>query len=184
MRLPEWNPDYGPKTFNPKFGAIVIGARNILLAYNINLDTKNVEIAKQIAEQIRESGKKEKSGEKRITFPSSLKHVKAIGWFVKDYGFAQVSTNITNAYETPIYKVFETVKDIAEQYNIRVNGSELIGLIPLDVIKAAGEYYSTQSIGSLPIKELINIAVEAMGLNEMAPFKPYERIVEYQLSSF
>ena len=182
MQLPEWIPDYGPKVFNPKFGAIVIGARNILLAYNINLGTNDINIAKQIAEQIRESGKKTqgRDGLAKKTFPTTLNYVKAIGWYVKDYGFTQVSTNITDFNKVPIYMVFETVKKLAKELNVKVNGSELIGLIPLNALKAAGEFYNSK-VEILSDRELINFAIEALELSKMDAFDPSERVIEYLL---
>ncbi|MBN1185931.1 MAG: glutamate formimidoyltransferase [Bacteroidales bacterium] len=182
IKFPEWKPDFGPDVFNPAFGAIVIGARNILLAYNINLDTRDVTIAKSIAEQIRESGKLViyEGISKRQTFPTTMKYVKAIGWIVEDYGFAQVSTNITNHLETPVHDVYETVKKIATQYNINVNGSELIGLIPLQALVNAGKYYGVD-LKYTGTKELIKLAIEYLGLSSIIPFNPGERIIEYLL---
>jgi len=180
---PNWKPDFGPAKFNAKSGATNVGARNFLVALNINLNTKSVEIAKKIASEVRESGKKnfdEKADVKRI--PGILPTVKAIGWYIENYGLAQVSMNLTDINKVPMHIAFETVKNLASNYRVKVTGSELIGLVPLNVLLEAGKFYSQQNNESkLTQLQLINSAIDKMGLSELKPFIPNERIIEYLL---
>lgn len=172
MTQPEWSPNYGSKTFNPKFGAMVMGARNFLLAYNINLETNDISIAKEIAGRIRESGYVKNS--RRI--PGLLKGVKAIGWHIADFNKTQVSTNITNFEEVGIVEVFERIKDLAKNYNTKVTGSELIGLLPFEAFKQVASDYD------LPLKTSndFNKIIEKLNLNEVKPFSIEEQILEYK----
>ena len=184
MKLPEWQPDFGEQ-FNANTGATVLGARDFLIAYNANLDTDSVRIANQIARAIRESGKliKKENGEK-IRIPGECKSLKAIGWYIEEYGKAQVSMNLTNFKVTGIHEAYEACKNAAMKYGVRVTGSELIGLIPLKAILAAGHFYANrkgQSPAQLKEKELLQIAVEALGLAELSPFNFEERVIEYLL---
>jgi len=186
IKQPEWQPDFGPAEMDAKRGATVIGARDFLIAYNVNLDTSSVPIANQIAAEVRESGRatgKDEHGNKIIK-PGSLKSVKAIGWYMEEYGKAQVSMNLTNFNVTPLHIAFDEVSKQAERHGVKVTGSELIGLIPLKAIVDAGRFFAgNREIESkLSELELIDIAVKAMGLNELAPFDPKKRIIEYVLS--
>ncbi len=180
----EWKPDFGPVQFNEKAGATVIGARNFLVAYNINLNTKSVEIAKKIAAELRESGRlvKDASG-KFIRIPGKIKKLRAIGWYIEDFGCAQVSMNLIDIKATPVYLAYEEVKMSAEKYGVKVTGSEQIGLIPLQAILETGKYFLQKQNKSTAVSdnEIINCAVHELGLNELAPFDPSRRIIEYLL---
>lgn len=185
----EWTPDYGPSKMNKKSGATVIGARNILIAFNINLDTKDLLIAKKIAREIRTSGTFERNENGKIKYdqdgfphhiPGRLKACKAIGWSMPGYGFNQISTNLINYKETPPHLVYETCKSIAQSLGVKVTGSELIGLIPSKALKIAGQYYMEGS-QTCSDDELINKAIQKMGLNSIKPFNPEERIIENKI---
>jgi glutamate formiminotransferase/formiminotetrahydrofolate cyclodeaminase len=186
IKEPQWKPDFGPAEFDVKRGAAVIGARDFLVAYNINLNTTSTRRANAIAFDVREAGRKIKTpaGE-MVTQPGSLKHVKAIGWYIKEYGIAQISMNLTNIHVTPVHVAFDEVCKKAHERGIRVTGSELVGLIPLKAILDAGKYFlkKQQRSTGVPEKELIKIAVKSMGLDELTPFKPEEKIIEYMLSN-
>ena len=183
MKLPDWQPDYGPLTFNARSGATVLGARDFLIAYNVNLNTDNVDIANEIARRVRESGRLVQQADntkKRI--PGKLKYLKAIGWYIEEYGKAQVSMNLTNIHETSVHHAFEACVEVAEQLGIKVTGSELIGLIPQQPLLAAGQYYSDKLGKNIVAKEeLIKLAIRSLGLEELAPFNPVERIIEQVL---
>lgn len=183
MQLSEWQPDFGEK-FNAKTGATVIGARDFLIAYNANLNTDSVEIANEIARAIRTSGKiiTNELGEK-IRIAGQCKSLKAIGWYIEEYKQAQVSMNLTNFKITGIHTAYEACKNVAEKYGVKVTGSELIGLIPLDAILAAGLFYlqkEGQSINQAE-KMIIETAVKHLGLADLRPFNYKERIIEYLL---
>jgi len=181
---PGWEPDFGPREFNPQSGATVIGARRLLIAFNVNLDTKSVDVARKIAEIIRQSGKVEADGQtgeiKRI--PGLLLHLKAIGWYIKDFDVVQVSTNITNIDEMPIYTVVETIKQQAEMYGTSVTGCELIGMIPKRALVETGKYYAGHHQSSLTEKELIAIAIRELNLNDVKPFDSQLNILENVLA--
>ncbi len=194
IKLPEWAPDFGPNTFPEKHGATVIGARDFLIAYNVNLNTKSVKRANSVAFDIREAGriKLDAKGKKmldtdgnEVRIPGKLKGVKAIGWFIEEYDVAQVSINITQFRETPLHIVFEECCNSANSRGLRVTGSELVGLVPLSSMVEAGKFYlNKQKLSSgVSEAELIHIAVKSMGLDELAPFKPSERIIEYILNA-
>jgi glutamate formiminotransferase / formiminotetrahydrofolate cyclodeaminase len=174
IKLPEWTPDYGPIAFDAKRGATVIGGRDYLIAYNINLNTPSVKFANTILV----NGIKTK-------VPGSLKYVKAIGWYIKEYRAAQVSMNLTKINHTPIHIVFDEVSDKANDIGIRVTGSELVGLIPLQCMIDAGNYFLKKQNYNDPLseEEIINIAIKTMGLAEVKAFNPQERIIEYVLSN-
>jgi glutamate formiminotransferase / formiminotetrahydrofolate cyclodeaminase len=190
IKLPEWQPDFGPAIINTKAGATVMGVREFLVAYNINLNTKDATIANDIAKAIRASGKivtlKNTDGNlEKQRVPGKLKYLKAIGWYIEEYQRAQVSMNITNPYETKMHTVFETVKAEAEKLNVKATGSELIGMVPLQFLKEAGAFYlqkENKSSENLSEKEILESAVKAMGLNELKPFVLEERVVEYAMS--
>jgi len=187
----EWAPDYGQPVFNPKSGATVIGAREFLIAYNINLNTRDQKLAHEIALSLREMGraKKDKDGNtirdaegKAIMAPGKFKEVKAVGWYIEDYGIAQISINFINYKITPPHVVFDEAVREAEKLGLRVTGSELVGLIPKEAMLIAGRYYLEKQGKSpgVPEEELIKVAVASLGLNDVAPFDPQKKIIEYQ----
>jgi glutamate formiminotransferase/formiminotetrahydrofolate cyclodeaminase len=184
IKLPEWKPDFGPSEFDAKRGATVIGARDFLVAYNVNLNTTSTRRANAIAFDIREAGRKIKNEKgEDVVKPGSLKCVKAIGWYIEEYGIAQISINLTNLNVTPVHIAFDECCKKADERGIRVTGSELVGLIPLKAMLDAGKYFLKKQERSAGVseKELIRIAVKSMGLDELAPFKPEEKIIEYML---
>jgi len=195
IKLPEWKPDFGPAEFDAKRGGTVIGARDFLIAYNVNLNTTSTRRANSIAFDVREAGRVLREGDpingKIITdengrpksVPGSLKSVKAIGWYIEEYGIAQISMNLTNIEVTPLHIAFDEVCNRAAARGMRVTGSELVGLIPLKSILDAGKYFLLKQQRSVGVseKELIKIAIKSMGLDELGPFKPEERIIEYLL---
>jgi len=191
--LPEWKPDFGPAVFDAKRGATVIGARDFLVAYNINLNTTSTRRANAVAFDIREAGRTKKENGKNvldadgkpINIPGSLKCVKAIGWFIEEYGIAQISINLTNISVTPVHIAFDEACKKATERGLRVTGSELVGLIPLKAMLDAGKYFLLKQERSVGVSEaeLIKIAVKSMGLDELSPFNPQERIIEYMLNN-
>ncbi|MHB8209408.1 glutamate formimidoyltransferase [Mucilaginibacter sp.] len=195
IKLPEWNPDFGPAEFDAKRGATVIGARDFLIAYNVNLNTTSTRRANSIAFDVREAGRVLREGDpingkiitdengKPKSVPGSLKFVKAIGWYIEEYGIAQISMNLTNIEVTPVHIAFDEVCTKAAERGMRVTGSELVGLIPLKAMLDAGKYFllKQQRSAGVSEKELIKIAIKSMGLDELGPFIPEERIIEYLL---
>lgn len=183
IKEPQWKPDFGPAEFDVKRGGTVIGARDFLVAYNINLNTTSTRRANAIAFDVREAGRNIEVDGKKINQPGTLKSVKAIGWFIEEYGVAQISMNLTNINITPVHIAFDEVCSKATARGIRVTGSELVGLIPLKAMTDAGKYFLQKQHRSTGVseKELIRIAIKSMGLNELGPFKPEERIIEYML---
>ncbi|WP_184548881.1 glutamate formimidoyltransferase [Mucilaginibacter sp. FT3.2] len=195
IKLPEWTPDFGPAENDAKRGATVIGARDFLVAYNVNLNTTSTRRANAIAFDVREAGRVLRDGDpvtgkiitdetgKPKSVPGSLKAVKAIGWYIEEYGVAQISMNLTNIEVTPVHKAFDEVCTKANERGIRVTGSELVGLIPLKAMLDAGRYFLLKQQRSVGVseKELIKIAIKSMGLDELGPFIPEERIIEYLL---
>lgn len=192
IKLSEWNPDFGPAELPARHGATVIGARDFLIAYNVNINSKSVRRANSIAFDIREAGRIKKDGKGKnmldangneIRIPGKLKGVKAIGWYIEEYGIAQVSINITKFRETPLHIVFDECVKSAYERGYRVTGSELVGLVPLSAMIEAGKYFlGKQRLSSgVSDTELIHIAVKSMGLDELAPFDPKKRIIEYLL---
>jgi len=188
---PEWAPDYGKPVFNPKTGATVIGAREFLIAYNINLNTRDRKFAHEIALNIRERGraKRDKEGKiirdengKAITVPGKFKEIKAVGWYIEDYGIAQISINFTNYKISPPHIVFDEVRKEAEKLGLRATGCELVGLIPKEAMLMAGRYYLEKQGKStgIPEEELIRTAVLSLGLNDVSPFEPEKKIIEHQ----
>jgi glutamate formiminotransferase/formiminotetrahydrofolate cyclodeaminase len=192
IKEPGWYPDFGPCEFDLQRGATVIGARDFLVAYNVNLNTTSTRRANAVAFDVREAGRvKMMDGKpmlddegRKVMVPGSLKYTKAIGWYIEEYGLAQVSMNLTNIHETPVHIAFDEVCRKAEARGIRVTGSELVGLIPLDAMLDAGKYFLRKQKRSagVPEKELIKIAVRSLGLNELESFRPEERIIEYLLA--
>lgn len=192
IKLPEWKPDHGPAEHDAKRGATVIGARDFLVAYNINLNTTSTRRANAIAFDVREAGRTKKDAKGNvvkdengnpIVIPGSLKSVKAIGWYIEEYGVAQISMNLTNIRVTPVHMAFDECAKRADARGMRVTGSELVGLIPLQCLLDAGKYFLEKQERSTGVseKELIKIAVKSLGLDELGPFKPEERIIEYLL---
>ncbi|MFN8257295.1 MAG: glutamate formimidoyltransferase [Bacteroidales bacterium] len=195
LSKPEWKPDFGPAKFNSRAGAIAIGARNFLVAYNVNLNTTSTRKANAIAFDIREAGRVKREGDpitgkiitdekgEPVRIPGTLKKTKAIGWFIKEYGIAQISINLTDITVTSVHQAFEEVSRCAAERGIRVTGSELVGLIPLSSILEAGKYFLRKQNRSLGFseEEIIHIAVKSLGLDELKPFHPKERIIEYLL---
>ncbi len=184
IKRPEWKPDYGPGELPPSCGATVIGARNFLVAYNVNLNTTSVRRANAVAFDVREAGRKIKNERGEVVAqPGMLKAVKAIGWYLKEYGIAQVSMNLTDLSVTPVHAAFEACVRCAESRGLRVTGSELVGLIPLQAMLDAGKYFLTKQKRSAGVseEELIRIAIRSLGLNELAPFDPQKKIIEYRL---
>jgi glutamate formiminotransferase/formiminotetrahydrofolate cyclodeaminase len=182
---PAWKPDFGPAVFNKFSGATAVGARDFLVAFNINLNTTSTRRANAIAFDIREKGRivKNKEG-KEISVPGTLKSVKAIGWYIEEYGIAQISMNLTNISVTPVHIAFDEVCRKAEARGVRVTGSELVGLIPLKAIIDAGKYFlaKQQRSSGVSDSELIRIAIKSMGLNDIHPFVPEEKIIEFVMA--
>ncbi|MDO8366986.1 MAG: glutamate formimidoyltransferase [Saprospiraceae bacterium] len=190
---PAWKPDFGPARFNAKSGATVIGARDFLIAYNVNLNTTSVRRANSVAFDVREKGRvlndpitgkpmQDASGEP-VRQPGALKGVKAIGWYIEEYGIAQISMNITDISATPLHLAFEECRLSADRRGMRVTGSELVGLVPLGVMLEAGKFFLRKQQRSVGVSEaeLLKIAVKSMGLDELAPFDPQQKIIEYSL---
>ena len=179
LENPDWKPDYGPAAFNAKSGATVIGARDFLVAYNVNLNTKDPEVAQRIAEKVRESGyvQRDEQGHKQ-RFPGRCPGVKAIGWYMPAYGKAQVSMNITDLDETPLHLAFEACREEAQQLGFEVTGSELIGLAPLRVFLEAGQYLAPYETDP---DRLIEATIIHLGLRELGGFERGQRILEDQL---
>jgi glutamate formiminotransferase/formiminotetrahydrofolate cyclodeaminase len=197
IKQPEWKPDFGPAVFNEKSGATVIGVRDFLVAYNVNLNTKSVRRATSIAFDVREQGRVKTedgtpsgkpvldSNGEPVRVPGMLKHVKAIGWFVKEYGIAQVSMNLTNIEETPLHVAFDTCAEAAANRGLRVTGSEIVGMVPKKCLVDAGHYFLRKQRWSegASEEELIDIAIRSMGLSELKPFDPKEKVIELKIES-
>lgn len=197
IKEPAWQPDYGPAVFNEKSGATVIGAREFLVAYNVNLNTRAVRRATSVAFDVRENGRVktedstpygkpvlDANGEP-VRIPGMLKHVKAIGWYVEEYGMAQVSMNLTNLEETPLHAAFDACHEAASKRGLRVTGSEVVGMLPKKCLLEAGKYFLRKQKWSegASEEELIEIAIRSMGLSEVKPFDPKEKIIELKMES-
>jgi glutamate formiminotransferase/formiminotetrahydrofolate cyclodeaminase len=196
MASPGWKPDFGPAQFNAASGATAIGARNFLIAYNVNLNTTSVRRANSIAFDVREAGRIVREGDpltgkivydakgEPVRVPGTLKKVSAIGWYIKEYRMAQISMNLTDIGVTPVHVAFDEVCKKADERGIRVTGSELIGVVPLQCMLDAGKYFlhKQQRSSGIPDEEIIDMAVRSMGLGELAPFDPKKRIIEYLLA--
>ena len=195
LKDPHWKPDFGPAVFNAKSGATVMGARKFLIAYNVNLNTRDTKKATDIALEIREAGRNARDPETNkfirdengtpIMRPGTLKAVKAVGWYIDEYNMAQISMNLVDMEVTPFHIAFDEVVKEADLRGLRVSGSELVGLIPLSAMLDAGKYFLTKQNSSTAVSnaELIRIAIQSLGLNEISPFNPQERIIEYQLGA-
>ncbi|HNX02327.1 MAG TPA: glutamate formimidoyltransferase [Candidatus Cloacimonas sp.] len=190
---PYWKPDFGPHTFNAKSGATAIGAREFLIAYNINLNTRDKKKASDIAQIIRESGRpaRDKNGKllkdengKPVNIPGLFSHCKAVGWFIESYDRAQISINLTNYKVTPPQLVLEKVRELASEMGMQVTGSELVGLIPKAALVEAGKFYLqrlNESTG-IPEKMIMQTAIQSMGLAELAPFEVDKKVIEYAIA--
>src|SRR3954447_491613 len=197
IKQPAWKPDFGPAVFNEKCGATVIGAREFLVAYNANLNTKSVRRANSVAFDVRENGRvKTEDGTptgkpvldakgEPIREPGMLKHVKAIGWYVEEYGIAQVSMNLTNLEVTPLHAAFDACVESASKRGLRVTGSEVVGMLPKKCLLDAGRHYLRKQKWSegASEEELIDVAIRSMGLSELKPFDPKEKIIEYKMEA-
>lgn len=188
LQDPNWKPDFGPATFNAFSGNCIIGARDFLVAFNVNLNTTSVRRANSVAFDVRENGRVDPSGAKDAQgeparIPGACKSVKAIGWYIEEYGIAQVSMNLTNIRDTPVHTAFDACVTSAANRGMRVTGSELVGLIPLQCLLDAGKYFLEKQQRSTGVseEELIKIAIKSMGLDELAPFNPADKIIEYKL---
>ena len=191
---PEWKPDFGPAEFNPGAGATAIGAREFLIAYNVNLNTRDTKIAKDIAFTIREKGRVKRDENKKIMrdesgtalrVPGKFKECKAVGWYMEDFGRAQISINMTNYNISPPHLIFDECCRLAEGLGVRVTGSELVGLIPIEALLQAGRYYLKKQgkTTGVPEEELIHLAVLSLGLGDLYPFENDKKIIEYQVAS-
>jgi glutamate formiminotransferase/formiminotetrahydrofolate cyclodeaminase len=197
IKQADWHPDFGPNEFNAKSGATVIGAREFLIAYNVNLNTKAVRRANSVAFDVREMGRVktldgtpggnpmvDEKGEP-IRVPGMLKHVKAIGWYVEEYGIAQVSMNLTNIEETPLHAAFDACDQSATKRGLRVTGSEIVGMVPRKCLVDAGKHFLQKQNWSQGAaeEELIDLAIRSMGLSELKPFDPKEKIIELKVEA-
>jgi len=197
IRDPAWKPDFGPSVFNERSGATAIGVRDFLVAYNVNLNTKAVRRANAVAFDVRENGRiKTEDGTPSgkpvldakgdpVRIPGMLKHVKAIGWYVEEYGIAQVSMNLTNIEETPLHVAFDACAEAASKRGLRATGSEIVGMVPKKCLVDAGRYFLRKQKWSegASQEELIDIAVRSMGLSELKPFDPKEKVIEFKMES-
>jgi glutamate formiminotransferase/formiminotetrahydrofolate cyclodeaminase len=197
---PEWKPDFGPAAFNDavaKTGAIGISARDFLIAYNVNLNTTSTRRANSIAFDIREAGRVQREGNpitgkkildengEPLRIPGKLKAVKGIGWYIEEYGIAQISYNLTNISITSMHEAFDESCKAADERGLRVTGSELVGLVPLKAMLGAADYFLTKQQRSLGVaeSEKIKIAIKSLGLDDLKPFHPQEKIIEYVLKN-
>lgn len=190
LKKPEWKPDFGPVAFNARWGATAVGAREFLIAYNVNLNTRDKKLANEVALSVREGGRaaRDAAGNivkgpdgKNVMVPGRLRNVRAIGWYIDTYRCAQVSINLTNYRETPLHVVYETVKEEAEKLGLYVTGSEVVGLLPLEPLTLAGRHFSAK-MGKgegAPESELLETAIRSMGLDSVAAFEPAKKVVEY-----
>ena len=192
LKMKDWKPDYGPDELHIKSGVTAIGVREFLIAYNINLNTSDKKLASDIALDIREAGraKRDENGKiirdkdgVMVKVPGTLKSVKAVGWFLDEYNVAQVSMNLIDYKTTSVHRVFEEVRTQAQKRGLRVTGSELVGLIPLDSLLESGRYYlqKQNKASGVSDSQLIHIAVKSMGLDEMYPFNNDEKIIDYMI---
>jgi len=183
MKDPDFAPDFGPAVFNAKSGATAIGAREFLIAYNVNLNTRDKKLAQRIAQEIREAGKPKRGADgKQVTIPGRFTECRAVGWYIEEYGRAQVSINLTNYGVTPVHTVFDACSEEAARLGLRVTGSELVGLIPRAALLAAGDHYLAKQgkTSGIPERERIHTAVLSLGLAELGKFDPEMKVVEYR----
>ncbi len=184
IKLPGWEPDYGPTAFNAHTGVSAIGVRDFLLAYNVNLQNNDLQAAQRIAANVRESGRiiRDEDGVRR-RIPGRCQALKAIGWRIEDFNKAQVSMNLVDINTTGLHQAFEACKAEAQALGIEISGSELIGMAPLSVFLEAGLYFAKKQdiTSNLSERQLIAIAIESLGLNDLKPFDPDEKIIEYKM---
>ncbi len=197
LAKPEWQPDYGPAKVNLQSGATAVGAREFLIAYNVNLNTTSTRRANAVAFDVREKGRIQRTGDpltgtivrddqgEPVYIPGTLEAVKAIGWFIEEYGIAQISMNLTDLTQTSLHRAFDEVCEKAAARGMRVTGSELVGLVPLEAILEAGRHYLRKQGRSLgvPDHEIIKIAVKSLGLDDLKPFEPADKIIEFNLAA-
>ncbi|MCP4152190.1 MAG: glutamate formimidoyltransferase [bacterium] len=185
LKQEKFKPDFGAAEFNAKSGATVIGAREFLIAYNINLNTRDVKIARKIANRVREKGRMVKNKEtgKKEQVPGALKAVRGVGWYIDEYNMAQLSFNLLNYNITPVYRVFEEAERFATEFGVRVTGSELVGLIPLEAMTQCGRHFIKKQGGTTGVSEgeLVRVAIQTLGLEEISEFNPEHKIIEYKL---
>lgn len=192
IKKPEWRPDFGEAKFNAKSGATVVGAREFLIAYNVNLNTKDTKLASKIAADVREIGKPKKDERGKfvrdengnvVRIPGSLKSVKATGWYIDEYKVAQITINLVNYKVTPPHIAYEEIKSRAEELGVVVTGSEIVGLIPKEAILMAGRFYLERmgKTTGIPQAEIVHTAIKSMGLNDVSPFDPKKKIIEYMI---
>jgi glutamate formiminotransferase/formiminotetrahydrofolate cyclodeaminase len=185
LKTPDFEPDFGPAEFVPSFGAMVTGARKFLIAYNVDINTTDKRWANRVAFDVREKGRTvtDKDG-KKVQQPGMLKAVRGLGWYIPEYGCAQISMNLTDQDVTPLHAAFDACDESARNRGIRVTGSELVGLVPLSAILEAGRHYLQRMERSrgVPEADLVHTAVRSLGLNEATPFDPNEKIIEYLLA--
>jgi glutamate formiminotransferase/formiminotetrahydrofolate cyclodeaminase len=195
LSKPEWQPDFGPAEFLPRTGSIAVGARDFLIAYNVNLNTTSARRANAVAFDIRERGRMKREGNPAkgklikddkgvpVYIPGSLKAVKAIGWYIEEFGIAQISINLTNINITPIHIAFDEACRKADLRGLRVTGSEIVGMVPLKAMLDAGRYFLEKQQRSTGIsdEEILKIAIKSLGLNDLYPFRPEEKIIEYAI---
>jgi glutamate formiminotransferase len=197
IKQPAWKPDFGPAVFNERSGATVIGTRDFLVAYNVNLNTRSVRRATSVAFDVRENGRVktedgtptgkkvfDENGEP-VRIPGMLKRVKAIGWYVEEYGIAQVSMNLTNISKTPLHAAFDACSEAGARRGLRVTGSEVVGMLPKKCLIEAGRYFLRKQQWSegASEEELIDLAIRSMGLSELKPFDPKEKVIEYRIEA-
>ena len=201
LKSNDWKPDYGPIDFNPKSGATAIGVRNFLIAYNINLNTTDQRVATDIAFELREKGRSKRNPNPKssnlldgdivrnkdgspVKIKGIFKDVKAVGWYIEEYKRAQISINLNDYKTSSIYDVFDTACKLAYDRGVRVTGSELVGLVPLDAIISTGKHYlrKQSSFEGIPENEIIECAVQSLGLNDLGSFNPNKKIIEYAIS--
>jgi len=186
LKSTKWIPDFGSAEFLPRTGATVIGVRSFLIAFNINLDVADVSRATAIAERVRTSGyhKELTPGGLKERIPGLLPELKAIGWFVKEFKIAQVSMNIIDFKAVGMHEAYEACKFMAAEFGVNVTGSELIGLVPLEALLTSGRYYATRDNALDRSEEnLLDLAIQNMGLNDLKPFILRDRIIEYQIEA-
>jgi glutamate formiminotransferase/formiminotetrahydrofolate cyclodeaminase len=197
LQQDDFKPDFGPSVLNETAGVTAIGARDFLIAYNVNLNTTSTRRANSVAFDVREAGRIKREGHpvtgkivrdengNAVRVPGACKAVKGIGWYIEEYGIAQVSMNLTDIKQTPLHEVFEACCASATAHGMRVTGSELIGLMPLQVMLDAGKYFLEKQQRSLGVSEaeIIKIAIKSMGLDELQPFDPQQKIIEYRLAA-
>ncbi len=187
---PAWAPDAGPATFNERLGATVVGAREFLIAYNVNVNTRDQKLANEVALNIREAGRLKRDSKNQVVtdkqgrelrVPGRLKAVRAIGWYIEQYRQAQVSVNLLSYRTTPLHEVFETTREEAGKLGLVVTGSELVGMTPLEPLVEAGRFYLRKQGRSagLPERELVELAIHTLGLSQLSAFDPDKRVIEY-----